>query len=95
MPDHTPLPDPPCGAISPDGDPCLSDSTVIVAAEWPTGYSAAVWRCISHIGESVEAVVQLNPGAVVTVTPLATIGDPDEPSPDSPPRDQPPLRLVH
>jgi hypothetical protein len=95
MSDLSPLPDPPCGAVSPDGDPCPSDSAVIVAAEWPTGYSAAVWRCHAHLGESVEAAVRLSPGAVITVTPLATIGHPDEPSPDSPSGDRPPLRLVH
>jgi hypothetical protein len=97
-----PLPNPPCGAISPDGDACPSDSTVIVASEWPTGYATAIWRCHGHLGESVEAAVQLSPHSVVTVTPLeaieniaaATAEPADEPNPDSPTGDRPSLRLV-
>jgi hypothetical protein len=99
MSDITPLPNPSCGATSPDGDPCPSDSTVIIASEWPTtGYATAIWRCPDHIGASVEAAHQLSPQSVVTVTPLAAIDDtpdhPDEPIPDSPTGDRPALRLV-
>jgi hypothetical protein len=46
----------------------------------------------------VEAALQLSPGAVVTVTPLAAIDctddHADEPNPDSPTGDRPSLRLV-
>jgi hypothetical protein len=93
MSDLTPLPHPPCGATSPDGDTCPSDSTVMVASEWPTGYSVAVWRCHDHVGASVETALRLHADAVITVTPLALI-DHDEPTPDPSTTDQPPLRLV-
>jgi hypothetical protein len=93
MHDLTSLPDPPCGDISPDGDTCPSESTVIVAAEWPTGYSVAVWRCHDHAGTSVDAALRLHADAVITVTPLTTI-DRNEPAPDSPTTGQPPLRLL-
>jgi hypothetical protein len=103
MSDHTPLPNPSCGAISPDGDLCPSDSTVIIASEWPTtGYTTAIWRCPAHIGASVEAAHHLSPQSIVTVTPLAAIDDTpedsaehtDEPTPGSPTAGRPPLRLV-
>jgi hypothetical protein len=98
-PTSPPLPSPPCGAVSPEGEACLSDSAAIVASEWPTGYSMAVWRCADHVSASVEAALRLSPDAVVTITPLAaiddTLEDTGEPSPDSPPPDRPPLRLVH
>jgi hypothetical protein len=107
MHDHTPLPNPSCGATSPDGDLCPSDSTVIIAAEWPTtGYATVIWRCPGHIGASVEAAHHLSPQSVITVTPLAAIDDttedtpddttehPDEPTPDASAGDRPSLRLV-
>jgi hypothetical protein len=98
MSDLSALPAPPCGAISPDGDACPSESAVIVASEWLTGYARAVWRCHGHLGASVEAALQVSPGAVVTVTPLAAIDHTDdhtdEPNPDSPTGDRPSLRLV-
>jgi hypothetical protein len=98
MPDLSPLPSLPCGAISPGGDTCPSDSAAIVASEWPTGYAAAIWRCHDHIGASVEAALRLAPQAIVTVTPLTAIDHTDdhtdEPSPDSPTGDRPSLRLV-
>jgi hypothetical protein len=97
-----PLPKPSCGATLPEGDPCPSDSAVIIASEWPTGYATLIWRCPHHIGASVETAHQLSPQSVVTVTPLAAIDDPpedtaehpDEPGPDSPTGGQPSLRLV-
>jgi hypothetical protein len=102
MSDLSALPAPPCGAISPDGDPCPSESDVIIASEWPTGYARAIWRCHGHIGESVEAAVRQSPESVVTVTPLTAIDDPtedtaehaEEPSPDSSAGGQPSLRLI-
>jgi hypothetical protein len=76
-----------------------SDSTAIVASEWPTGYATAIWRCHNHVGASVEDALRLSPHAVLTVTPLTAIDHTDyytdEPSPDSPPGDRPSLRLVH
>jgi hypothetical protein len=76
MPDLTPLPNPSCGAIAPDGQMCPSDSAAIIAAEWPTtGYATLTWRCDDHIGASVEAAHQLSPQSVITVTPLAAIDD--------------------
>jgi hypothetical protein len=99
MSDHTPLPNPTCGAIAPDGEACPSDSAVIVASEWPTGYATLIWRCPEHVGASVETALRLSPQSVITVTPLTAIDDTpedtDEPSPDSPPPDRPPLRLIH
>jgi hypothetical protein len=99
MSDLTPLPDPPCGAITPDGEACPSDSAAIIASEWPTGYATLIWRCPEHIGASVEAALRLSPQSIITVTPLTAIDDTAEdtaePSPDPPPPDRPPLRLVH
>jgi hypothetical protein len=91
MSDLTPLPNPSCGAVSPDGDLCPSDSAVIIASEWPTtGYATLIWRCPHHIGASVEAAYQLSPQSVITVTPLTAIEttaddtaeNTEEPSPD-------------
>jgi hypothetical protein len=105
MSDHTPLPNPPCGAVAPGGDLCPSDSAVIIASEWPTGYATLIWRCPGHIGASVEAAHQLSPQSVITVTPLAAIDTTedtteytaehtDKPNPDSSAEDRPALRLV-
>jgi hypothetical protein len=94
MADFTPLPDPPCGAVSPDGDPCASDSTVIVAAEHPLGNAMVVWRCPEHVAEAVETAVRVSPDSVVSVTPLAAIGPGDEPIPDPAPTGNPQLQLV-
>jgi hypothetical protein len=82
MSDITPLPNPGCGATAPDGEACPSDSTIVVAAEWPTGYpmhSMAVWRCRDHVGESVETALRISPDAVITVTPLTSADHAPEP----------------
>jgi hypothetical protein len=89
-----PLPDPPCGATMPDGQPCPHDSTVVVAAEWTTGYSMAVWRCHDHVGASVEATLRYSGDAVVTVTPLARFDEATEPAPEPPPTGERSLRLL-
>jgi hypothetical protein len=96
MSDHTltPLPDPPCGATTPGGDMCPSDSTLVVAAEWTTGYSMAVWRCHAHVGASVEAALRYSGDAVVTVTPLTRLDQEAEPAPEPPTTGEPPLRLI-
>jgi hypothetical protein len=98
MSDITPLPNPACGAVAPDGEACPSDSAAIIASEYPTGYATLVWRCPGHVGASVETALQLSPQSVVTVTPLTAIDDTPEdtgePTPDSPPPEHPPLRLV-
>jgi hypothetical protein len=102
MSELTPLPNPSCGAVSTDGELCPSDSAVIIASEWPTGYAAVIWRCQDHIGASVDAAVRLSPQSVVTVTPLAAIDNTagntgehaEELSPDSSAGDRPALRLV-
>jgi hypothetical protein len=79
MPDLTPLPNPSCGAIAPDGEMRPSDSAAIIAAEWPTtGYATLIWRCDDHVGASVEAAHRLSPQSVITVTPLAAIDDTTE-----------------
>jgi hypothetical protein len=86
-----PLPNPSCGAVAPDGDLCPSDSAVIIASEWPTGYATLIWRCPHDIGASVEAAYHLSPQSVITMTPLAAIDTTTddtaehakEPSPDS------------
>jgi hypothetical protein len=88
-----PLPDPPCGATAPDGQACPSDSTVVVAVEWPTCYAMAVWRCHDHAGASVEAALRHNADAVITVTPLAITDQATEPAPD-PPTTKRSLRLI-
>jgi hypothetical protein len=90
----TPLPDPPCGATAPDGQACPSDSTVVVAAEWPTNYSMAVWRCDDHVGASVEAARRHSTDAVITVTPLAIADQPAEPTPEPPTTPNRSLRLI-
>jgi hypothetical protein len=64
---------------------CPHDSTVVVAAEWTTGYSMAVWRCQHHVGASVEAALRHSTDAVVTVTPLACFDEAAEPAPEPPP----------
>jgi len=94
MSDFTPLLDPPCGAISPDGNMCPSDSTVMVVSECPTGYVTMVWRCHEHLAGSVETAIRVSRDAVVTVTPLAIIDRTNAPSPDSATSGQPPLRPV-
>jgi hypothetical protein len=98
MSDPTPLPNPGCGATAPDGEACPSDSTVVVAAEWPTGYpthSMAVWRCNDHVGESVEAALRTSPDAVITVTPLAIADQAaEQPAPEQPASTQRSLHLV-
>jgi hypothetical protein len=102
MSDLTPLPNPSCGAVAPDGDLCPSDSAVIIASEWPTGHATLIWRCPHHIGASVEAAFGLSPQSVITVTPLAAIDTTTddtaehtkEPSPDSSAEDRPALRLI-
>jgi hypothetical protein len=65
----------------------LADSTVVVAAEWTTGYSMAVWRCHGHVGKSVEACLRHSSDAVVTVTPLTRLAQEQEaePTPEPPP----------
>jgi hypothetical protein len=105
MSDLTPLPNPSCGAVAPDGDLCPSDSAVIITSEWPTGYATLIWRCPDHIGTSVEAAHQLSPQSVITVTPLTAIDTmedttedtaehTEEPTPDASAEDRPALRLV-
>jgi hypothetical protein len=94
----TALSNPSCGAISLDGGLCLSDSTVIVASEWPTGYATAICRCQDHVGASVEAALRISPQAVITVTPLVanedTAANTDEPRLDARTGGRPLLRLV-
>jgi hypothetical protein len=102
MSDLTALSNPSCGAISLDGDLCLSDSVVIIASEWPAGYATAISRCHDHVGPSVEAILRISPQAVITVTPLAGIENADEDPtentdascPDVPMGGRPLLRLV-
>jgi hypothetical protein len=94
MSDFTPLPNPSCGAALPDGTVCPSDSAVMVASEWPTGYSMAVWRCHGHVGASVEAALRHSDDAIITVTPLAIIDQPPEPAPELPATTERTLRLV-
>jgi hypothetical protein len=67
----------------------------MVASEWPTGYAMAVWRCHDHVGAAVEAAVRVNHDAVITVTPLATLDHPIEPTPEPDPSAKRSLRLVH
>jgi hypothetical protein len=73
---------------------CPCESTVVVAAEWPTGYSMAVWRCDGHVGASVEAARRYSRDALVTVTPLALLDQPPEPAPEPPAPTERSLRLV-
>jgi hypothetical protein len=97
MTDLSPLPNPGCGATAPDGEACPSDSTVVVASEWPTGYpmhSRAVWRCNDHVGESVETALRISPDAVITVTPLTNADQAPEPAPEPPAPTQRSLQLV-
>jgi hypothetical protein len=98
MSDLSALPNPGCGATAPDGEACPSDSTVVVASEWPTGYpmySMAVWRCNDHVGESVETALRISPDAVITVTPLAIADQAaEQPAPEPPAPTQRSLHLV-
>jgi hypothetical protein len=73
---------------------CPHDSTAVVAAEWPTGHSMAVWRCHGHVGASVEATLRHSGDAQVTVTPLALLDQPAEPAPEPPAPTERSLRLV-
>jgi hypothetical protein len=73
---------------------CPSDSAVVVASEWPTGYAMVVWRCHDHVGASVEDALRYSADAIVTVTPLAQIDQPDDPAPEPPVPTERSLRLV-
>jgi hypothetical protein len=87
------LPDPLCGATLPTGGDCSAASTVIIAAEHPTGNCLLVWRCREHITAAVDTCLQTCPDSQVTITPLAIIEQPPQPEPQ--PAAKPQLHLVH